>query len=256
MTNSKTIVFIHGLFMNPSSWGNWMNYYQNLGYTCYAPAFPFHEGNPSVLRNEISSELPKVTIGDVVKHYLEFIDSLSEKPILIGHSVGGFIVQKLIELEKGSLGVCIDAAPPAGIFTFKWGFWSANLPVINPFKGNSAFVPTVEWFQKAFCNTMNMDETKKVYDAYVVPESRNIPRSMLSDPFGKIDFHKAHAPLLFISGEKDSIIPYSLNVSNVKAYQDKSSIREHKIFEGRTHYICGQEGWEDVADYVAKWIEE
>lgn len=256
MSYAKTIVFIHGLFMNPSSWGNWMSYYQNLGYTCYAPAFPFHDGKPINLRTDISPELSKVTISDVVKSYLEFINMLPEKPILIGHSIGGYVVQKLIELEKGIKGVCIDSVAPAGVFTFKWSFWRANLPVINPFKGDTVFVPSIEWFQKAFCNTMTMQETKKVYDAFVVPESRNIPRSMLNDSYGKIDFHKTHAPLLFISGEKDSIIPYSLNISNIKAYQNKSSIREHKIFEGRTHYICGQEGWEEVAAFVAKWIEE
>jgi pimeloyl-ACP methyl ester carboxylesterase len=254
MTNSKTIVFIHGLFMNPSSWGNWIEYFQNLGYTCYAPAFPYHDGRPANLRNDINPELNKVTISDVVKSYVEFIDTLPEMPILVGHSVGGFIVQKLIELEKGIKGVCIDAAPPAGVFTFKWSFWRANLPVINPFKGNSAFVPSVQWFQKAFCNTMSLEETKKIYDLYVVPESRNIPRSMLNDPYGKIDFDKAHAPLLFISGEKDSIIPYTLNISNIKAYNDTKSIREHKIFAGRTHYICGQEGWEEVANFAAKWL--
>jgi pimeloyl-ACP methyl ester carboxylesterase len=255
MTESRTIVFIHGLFMNPKSWANWIVYFESKGFKCYAPAYPYHDGRPDDLRNDISIDLPKLSIGDVVKSYVEFIDTLPEKPILIGHSVGGFITQKLIELNKGEQGICIDSAPPNGIFTFKWSFWRANLPVINPFKGNSAFIPSVSWFRDAFCNTMSIAETIAIYNDYVVPESRNIPRSMLNDPYGKIDFNKPHNPLLFISGEKDNIIPASLNVSNLNAYNDKHSVRDYKKFENRTHYICGQKDWEEVASFVLEWIK-
>jgi pimeloyl-ACP methyl ester carboxylesterase len=254
MNKSKTIVFIHGLFMNPKSWENWIGYFEAKGYKCYAPAYPYHDGKPNDLRNDISNELTKLSISDVVKSYEEFIDTLPQKPILIGHSVGGFITQKLIELNKGVLGICIDSAPPNGIFTFKWSFWRANLPVINPFKGNSPFKPSVNWFHDAFCNTMTIAETIAIYNEYVVPESRNIPRSMLNDPYGKINFNLPHHPLLFISGEKDNIIPTSLNVSNLKAYNDRNSVRDFKTFPNRTHYICGQKGWEEVAEFVQDWI--
>ena len=254
MIESKTIVFIHGLFMNPKSWANWVVYFEAKGYTCYAPAFPYHEGNPLDLRNDINSFLPKLTIGDVVKSYEEFIDTLPEKPIIIGHSVGGFITQKLLELNKAAAGICIDSAPPAGVFTFKWSFWRANLPVINPFKGNSVFVPSVEWFHNAFCNTMSMEETIAIYKEYVVPESRNIPRSMLNDPYGKINFNKHFNPMLFISGAKDNIIPPTLNLSNLRAYNDKNSIRDYKKFPNRTHFICGQNDWQEVASFVLEWV--
>ena len=254
MTKSKTIVLVHGLFMNPTSWEPWIKYLEAKGYKCYAPAFPYHEGKPSDLRKDINSLLPKVTISDVIKSYTSFIDSLPEKPIIIGHSVGGFITQKLIELDKGVAGICIDAAPPAGINTFKWSFWKANLPVINPFKGKSVFVPTLKWYQYAFCNTMTMEETQVEYDKFVVPESRSIPRSMLLDSYGKINFKKPHQPLLFIAGEKDNIIPSSLNMKNFNAYKDKDSIKEFKEFAGRTHFICGQKYWEEVADYINSWV--
>jgi pimeloyl-ACP methyl ester carboxylesterase len=240
MTESKTIVFIHGLFMNPTGWEPWIKYFTLKGYTCYAPAFPHHEGKPGDLRRNIHPQLPETAISDVVKSLVRFIDGLPEKPILIGHSVGGFVTQKLMELGKGVAGICIDSAPPAGIMTWKWSFWKANLPVINPFQGNSPFLPSVEWFQHAFCNTMTMEETQKVYDQFVVPESRTIPRSMLTDSYGKINFRKPHSPLLFIAGEQDNIIPASLNLTNFKAYKDKNSIRQFKEFAGRTHFICGQ----------------
>lgn len=250
---SKTIVFIHGLFMNPKSWGPWMNFFEAKGYSCYAPPYPFHEGEPSELRKNINPDLGKLTFGKVINSLASFIDKLPEKPILIGHSMGGLAVQKLIELNKGAAGICIDAAPPKGIFIFKWSFLKANIPTINPLKGNSVCMPDVKWFHYAFCNTMTLEQTQVEYDKFVCPESRNIPRSSTKDD-GKIDFKKPHAPLLIIAGEKDNIIPSALNRKNFNAYKDKNSVIDFKEFPDRTHYICGQKNWEEVAGYIAEWV--
>jgi pimeloyl-ACP methyl ester carboxylesterase len=254
MTNqSNTLVFIHGLFMNPASWASWIKFYEAKGYTCYAPPYPYHEGNPAYLRNNIDPNLGKLTFAQVVESLSVFIDKLPEKPILIGHSMGGLAVQKLLSLNKGAAGICIDPAPPKGIFSFKWSFLKANLPTINPLKGNSVCLPTLKWFHYAFCNTMTIEETQIEYNKFVVPESRNIPRSSTKND-GKIDFKKPHNPLLIIAGEKDTIIPASLNKKNFEAYTDKNSKTDFKEFAGRTHYICGQQNWEEVADYISEWI--
>jgi esterase/lipase len=157
-------------------------------------------------------------------------------------------------MNKGVAGICIDPAPPKGIISFKWSFLKANLPTVNPFKGNSVCIPTVKWFHYAFCNTMTLTQTKIEYNIFVVPESRNIARSSTKTD-GKIDFRKPHLPLLIIAGEKDHIIPASLNKKNFIAYKDKTSKTDFKEFQGRTHYICGQENWEEVADYIYNWIE-
>ena len=250
---SKTIVFIHGLFMNPVSWDPWMKYFELKGYECHAPAYPFHEGNPAALRKNIYHDLGKTTFGQVIEGLSGFIDKLPERPILIGHSMGGLAVQKLIEMNKGVAGICIDPAPPSGIFSFKWSFLKANLPTINPLKGNSVCLPGVKWYQYAFCNTMTIAETEIEYNKFVVPESRNIPRSSTKKD-GKIDFKKPRNPLLIIAGEKDHIIPSSLNRKNFEAYKDKNSTIDFKEFAGRTHYICGQKNWEEVASYSFNWI--
>ena len=252
--NSRTIVFIHGMFMNPKSWDAWVKYFQNEGYTCHAPAYPYHDGEPEKLRSNINPALGKLSFGEVVSSLSGFIVTLPEKPILIGHSMGGLAVQKLIEMEKGTAGICIDPAPPKGVFTLKWSFLKANLPTINPLKGDSPCLPDLDWFHYAFCNTMTMEETKIEYEKFVVPESRNIPRSSTGKD-GTIDFKKAHSPLLIIAGEKDNIIPHSLNRKNFEAYKDTNSKTDFKIFPERTHYICGQKGWEDVASYVHTWIK-
>jgi pimeloyl-ACP methyl ester carboxylesterase len=250
---SKTIVFIHGLFMNPASWENWIRFFEDKGYNCLAPAYAFHDGNPSYLRNNINPDLGKITFGQVIVSLAEFIDRLPEKPILIGHSMGGLAVQKLILMNKGVAGICIDPAPPKGIFSFKWSFLKANMPTINPFKGDSAFLPGIKWFNYAFCNTMTMEQTEIEYNKYVVPESRNIARSSTGKD-GEIDFSKPHNPLLIIAGEKDNIVPSTLNRKNYEAYKDKNSKIDFKEFPGRTHYICGQAKWEEVAGFSVDWI--
>lgn len=252
---SKTIVFIHGLFENPKSWIEWKKYFESKGYTCYTPAYPFHEGEPSELRKKINPQLGKLTFGNVIDSLSLFIDKLPEKPILIGHSMGGLAVQKLISMDKAVAGICIDAAPPKGIFSFKWSFLKANLPTINPFKGNSVCMPSVKWFQYAFCNLMSMDETAAEYEKFFVPESRNIPRSSTKKD-GYVDFKKPHNPLLFIAGGADHIIPPSLNKKNFDAYTDKNSKKTFKEFPARTHYICGQPNWQEVADYILEWIQK
>jgi pimeloyl-ACP methyl ester carboxylesterase len=254
VTNPKTIVFIHGLFQNPRSWVEWKSYFERHGYTCLTPAYPFHEGEPSKLRTNPNPALKKLMLGEVVSHVARSIEHLVNKPLLIGHSMGGLIVQKLISMDLGAAGVCIDSAPPAGIRSFKWSFIRANFPTVNPLQGNSICMPDVNWFHYAFCNTMSKEETKEAYNLFFVPESRNIPRSSVG-PQGKIDFSKSHKPLLFIAGEMDNIIPSSLNRENANAYSDRNSKVDFKEFPGRTHFICGQRDWIEVADYTKNWIE-
>lgn len=252
---SRTIVFIHGLFQNPTAWNKWKLYFEAQGYACHAPAYPFHEGDPSILRKQINPDLGKVTLGDVIVHLSEFVDQLPEKPILIGHSMGGLAVQLLLAKGKGVAGVAIDSAPPKGIVALSWSLLKANLPVLNPLKGNSVFEPSLDWFHYAFCNTSTREEAQQLFDASVVPESRNIPRSSTGND-GKIDFNQPHPPLLFIAGEKDNIVPAALNEKNYKAYANKTSRTALKVFPGRTHSICSQTGWEEVAEYAKNWLKE
>lgn len=254
MINSKTIVFIHGLHENAHTWKDWMLFYENLGYLCYAPDYPYHEGIPAILRQYPNKQLANTRLKDVIAHYVEFINQLEDQcPILIGHSMGGLIVQKLIQEQKGAVGICITSASPKGILTFQWCFVKSNLGVVNPFKGNQLYCGSREWFHYAICNTLTRQESDEIYEKAVVPESRNIPRtSRLND--GKINFNKPHKPLLFISAEKDHIIPIGLTIKNFKAYKDKHSITDFKAFKGKSHSICVQSGWEEVAQYIQNWI--
>ena len=252
---TKTLVFIHGLFVNNKSWEQWKTYFEKLGYTVYTPANPGHEGTPSELRNNIHPQLTKTGFKDVVDNVVKLIDTLPEKPIVVGHSLAGLVVQKLIELDKVAAGVSIDGAPPKNIFaplsTLKIVF-----PVVNFFKGSSAYVGSKEWYHKAFFNNYTKTESDKFYNEIAVPESRKIARDTVFNSFAKIDLKKPHQPLLFIGGEKDNIFPASFTAKIASSYKDKNSKVDIKLFEGRSHFIAGEKGWEEVAQYVQQWIEK
>jgi pimeloyl-ACP methyl ester carboxylesterase len=250
---SLDIVFVHGMFMNPKSWGDWSKFFTAKGHRCHAPAWPFHEGEPSALRASVPEGLGKLTLGEVVDALGKHVGGLGSKPVVVGHSMGGLITQRLVAQGRARAGVCIDSAPPKGVFTLSLSFLKSNLPVVNPLAGDAPYVMPPEHFHYTFCNTMTPDQSRAVYDAYAVPESRNVARGPTTDD-GAIDFAKPHAPLLFIAGERDNIVPAALNRKNHAAYTDAGSRHDFKEFPGRTHWICGQEGWEEVATFVAEWI--
>ncbi len=252
---TKTIVLIHGMFMTPLCWEKWIPYYEAKGYRVIAPAWPGREQPVEALRkNHPDSALAKLNLGDVVDHMMRVFKSLDEKPVIIGHSMGGLVVQLLLQRDLALAGVAIDPAPPAGVFTTAWSFVKSNFPAINPFMLSQPVEMSFKHFQYAFVNTLSEAEQSAAYDRYVVPESRGVPTSSLGAA-GKVDFKKAHPPLLITAGEKDHIIPTSLNRSNYKKYQG-SSVTDFKEFEGRDHFIIGEKGWEEVADYSLAWLEK
>lgn len=252
---TKTIVLIHGLFVNNTSWKEWKTYFENQGYTVHTPSNPGHEGNPIELKKNIPSELKTVSFEETLNNLIRFIDTLPEKPIVVGHSFGGLLVQKLIELDKAVAGVSIDGAPPKNVMaplsTIKI-VW----PVFNFFKGNSPYLGTKDWYHRAFFNNYSREESDKLYETVAAPESRRLARDPLLKSIGNIDFKKAHNPLLFIGGANDAIFPADFTAKIAGSYQDKNSILDLKIFEGRSHFICGEKGWEEVADYIAGWISK
>lgn len=252
---TKTIVLIHGLFVNNTSWSQWKTYFEAKGYTVYTPANPGHQGEPEELRKNIHPQLTKTGFEDVVNNIVTFINTLPEKPIVVGHSLAGLVVQKLIELDKAVAGISIDGAPPKNILA-PLATIKMVLPVVNIFKGNSPYMGTREWYHKAFFNNYSRQESDKLYDIIAVPESRKIAFDTLLKSFAKIDLKKAHQPLLFIGGENDAIFSSKFTKKIAGSYKDKNSIVDFKEFAGRSHFICGEKGWEEVADYVLQWIEK
>src|ERR1700761_8284004 len=240
----NTIVFIHGMFQNPKSWEKWIAYFNEKRYNCIAPAWPLHDGNPADLRNHPPAGLGDLHLQTIVDEMERVVSSLPEKPIVIGHSVGGLVTQLLTQKGLVDTGVPISSVAPNAMLAFDWGFMKNSALIANPFKGNEPFEMDLESFHGSFCNTMSMEATEKAYNETATHDSRNVLRDCMGEA-GQIDTELPHAPLLFIGGVEDQIIPYELNERNAEAYSDEVSISEFKAFEDRGHWICGQAGWEE-----------
>jgi pimeloyl-ACP methyl ester carboxylesterase len=253
--SAKTIIFIHGMYMNNVCWEHWIEHFQDKGYKCLAPAWPGRDQPIDLLRSRHpDSKLGELTLSSVVELFTKTINALDEKPILIGHSMGGLIVQLLLQNDLAIAGVAIDTAPPMGVFSAKWSFLKSNWAHITPFiSQNKPIAMTFERFQYTFVNTMPLSDQKAAFEKYVVPESRRVPRESLT---ARIDFSKPHPPLLLIAGGADHIIPASLNKSNFIKYKRSPSITAFKEFPGRVHFTIGQYGWEDVATYTLSWLKD
>ena len=240
--------------MNPKAWGKWATFFTERGYTCHTPAWPYHEGEPADLRQSPDAAWGDLSLEAVYQTMSSFIATLSEKPIVIGHSMGGLVAQRLLNEGKAAAAVPICTVAPNGMITFDWDYATAMAKILNPLAGNSLFEMDVESFQATFCNNMTMEETQAAWQQFVVNESRVVARTSIGSA-GKVDLDKPHNPLLFIAGEEDVLMPASLSEKNYNAYTDDGSSRELRTFPNRTHFICGQTGWEEVATFIADWME-
>ena len=254
MRKSKTIVLIHGNFVNNTSWTNWKKYLEQKGYVVHTPANPGHDGNPADLRVKVHPALTKTGFIDVVQNVSALIDTLPEKPLVIGHSLAGMATQKLVEMAKAVAAVSIGGAPPKNVFP-PFSTIKVVLPAFGFFSSKDYFMGTRAWYDNAFFNTLPESERAKAFDAIAVPESYKVSRQLVLNPFANIDFKKPHAPLLFIGGGKDNIFPPSLTRTIAGKYSDKDSRIDLKVFEDKSHYICGEPGWEKIADHIVGWYE-
>lgn len=253
---SKTILFVTGAFVSNNCWDDWKFYFEQKGYTTIAPAWPHKDAPAEVLRNRHPEQaIGAIHLNHLVDYFEQVIESLSEPPILVGHSMGGLIVQLLLQRNLGAAGVAIHSVPPQGVMTFKFSFFRSTFKPLGFF--SSAKVPHLmslsEW-KYAITNGMALEDQKDSYHRYATPESKVLLRDTLTSA-AKVDFKKPHNPLLFISGSTDHIMPASLNYSNYKKYKDKNSVTAYKDFPGRNHFVLGQPTWREDAAYILKWLE-
>ena len=254
-----TVVLIHGLWMTALSWEHWVERYEARGLKVIARSWPGMEGDVDALRADTSA-FDNVGIEDVLEHYAEIIEALDSPPIIMGHSFGGAFTQILLDRGLGAAGVAIDSAPLKGMLALPASTLKAGFPVLkNPANRHRAVALTPEEFHYSFTNTLTEEQSGPIYDRYAVPgPGRVLFQGALANfnphAAASVDFkNDARAPLLLIAGGADNVAPASLNESNFKHYKSDVAVTEFKVFEGRSHYTLGQEGWEEVADFALDW---
>lgn len=253
----KTIVFITGAFVSHKVWDGWKAYFETKGYTTIAPPWPFKDAGVQELRNRQpnDTELAKLRLEDLTGHYSKIIAALPEKPILIGHSLGGLITQILINRDLAAVGIAIHSVPPKGVFSFEWSFlksvWKPLGFLSSP---NKTHLMSLKEWKYAFTNGMDEKEQLISYETYCIPESKRVLRDGLGN-MAKVDFEKHHAPLLFVTGTTDHIVPNSLNYENYMKYNRTHSVTDYKEFTGKNHYVLGLPTWHDEADYIISWLD-
>ncbi|MFD5570020.1 alpha/beta hydrolase [Streptomyces cadmiisoli] len=257
-----TVVLIHGLWMTPRSWEKWTQHYRAQGYDVIAPAWPGLDGEVEDLRRDPSG-IAGVGLQEVVDHYARIIRGLDDAPFIMGHSFGGTVTQILLDRGLGRAGVAIDSAPVKGVLPLPYSTLKSAWPILgNPANKNKAIALTPRQFHYAFANTLSADESAAAYERYHVPGSARVmfqgafanfnPRAVT-----KIDFTNGRrAPLLFIAGEADHITPPKVNEANWRLYRKSTAVTDFHRFPGRSHFIVGQQGWEEVADYALAWATE
>jgi pimeloyl-ACP methyl ester carboxylesterase len=258
-----TIVLIHGLWVTPRSWEKWVEHYEGKGYRVLTPAYPGLEVEVEAL-NEDPSPIEALTIPRVVEHYEGIIGELDKPPIIMGHSMGGLIVQILLDHGYGAAGVAIDSAAPEGVRRVPLAQTRAAFPVLrNPANRHKAVGFTPEQFHYGFANTLSREDSDKVYERYHVPAPGSFIWAAVLANFtpghqeGYVNYQNdERAPLLLIAGGEDHLQPAAVSESNFKHYRHSSATTDYKKFEGRSHYTMGQDGWEEVADYALEWAEE
>ncbi|MEU1288244.1 alpha/beta hydrolase [Kitasatospora sp. NPDC005856] len=260
---ADTVVLIHGLWMTPLSWEHWVTRYEQRGLKVITPGYPGIEPGPEgveALRRD-PSPLAGMGVREVFDHLAEVIGALDTKPIIMGHSFGGAFVQLLLDAGHGAAGVSIDGAAVKGVLALPFSEIKATFPVLhNPANKSRAVPITEKEFHYAFTNNLSTEESKAVYDRYAVPVSGRILfqggfANLTPNAATAYDFGNDHrAPLLFVSGGHDHILPPAVQRENYeKNAKHSRAITAYKLFDGRSHYTCGEDGWEAVADLALDW---
>ena len=255
------IVLIHGMWMTPHSWEQWIDHYADRGYQAIAPGWPGVTAPDEIRRDP--SPLRGLGIKECVDHYEQVVRSLDQPPIIIGHSFGGLFTQLLLDRGLGVAGVAIGTAPPKGVVVLPPSTLRAALPGLkNPLNRNGLAPLTPKQFRWRFTNTLSLAESTAIYrEQYIPGTNRAFFQAALANMVpgspAAVNFRNpARPPLLLLAAGKDNISPPALNRSVLKLQRRAPSATDLKEYSGRTHFTAGMDGWEDVADDALNWALE
>jgi pimeloyl-ACP methyl ester carboxylesterase len=259
MSTPDTVVLIHGFWVTPRSWVDWITRYERKGFRVLAPAYPGFEVEVEALRAD-PRPIAETTLPKIVAHLESVIGDLPAAPILMGHSAGGLLVQLLLDRRHGAAGVAINSAPTEGVKVVPVSQIRSTFAVFRrPGNRHRAIGFSFEQWRYAFTNTFPEDEARRLYERLHIPAPGSVIWGNLfagvqpghQDTW--VDYDNDHrAPLLFLSGTEDHLMPPSVQRANLRHYRS-DTVTELKEFEGRAHLMPLQEGWEEVADHALDW---
>jgi pimeloyl-ACP methyl ester carboxylesterase len=262
MSAPDTIVLVHGFWVTPRSWENWITHYERRGFTVLAPAYPGFEVEVEAL-NADPTPIAELTVPKIIEHVTSVIEQLPAPPIIIGHSAGGAFTQILLDHGLGAAGVALNSAPTEGVRVVPLSQLKSTFPVFkSPANRHKAVGLSFEQWRYAFTNTFGEEESRALYERYHVPASGAIVWGGVLANFQPghqdtwVDYsNDDRAPLLFVSGSEDHIMPPAIQQSNAKHYTS-NTVTEIEEYEGYAHLLPAQKGWEEIADHVLDWALE
>lgn len=257
----RPVVFVHGLWLLPSSWDGWRKLFEENGYTTLAPGWPDDPrtrqeayANPSVFAGK--------DVQTVTDHYLAVMSGLRQKPVVIGHSFGGLIVQKIANEGAAVATIAIDNAPIKGVLPLPFSALKSGFPVLkNPANRKKAITLTFEQFKYGWGNNLSEAENRQLYDTYHVPASgmplfqAGLANFSFSEAC-KVDVKNPNrGPLLIISGTKDTTAPKAFTYGSYKKQLNNPETTEYVEVEDRGHSLVIDHGWPGVADEALKFAK-
>jgi pimeloyl-ACP methyl ester carboxylesterase len=261
-SGNTPVVFIHGLWLLPSSWDRWADVFQQQGYAPLTPGWP---DDPETV--EEAKAKPEVfagkSVGQVADHFADVIGRLSNKPAVIGHSFGGLLTQIVAGRGLAKVSVAIDPAPFRGVLPLPISALRASSPVLhNPANRGRAVPLTYEQFRYAFANAVDEDQAKELYQTYAVPASGEPLFQAASanlNPWteAKVDTkNPKRGPMLIISGEKDHTVPWAIANASFKRQKKNKSVTEIVEMKDRGHALTIDGGWREVADTALAFVQK
>ncbi|MEV6442590.1 alpha/beta fold hydrolase [Amycolatopsis sp. NPDC051716] len=256
------VVFIHGLWLHATSWTPWIDHFRAAGYAPVAPGWP-HEPETVELARENPDAVADTGIDDATGHFASIIAGLERPPVIIGHSFGGLITEKLLGQGIGLAGVAIDPAQIKGVLPLPLAQLRAGLPALgNPANLHRSVSLTEKEFRFGFGNALTDEESSALYRRWTIPSPARplfqaaaanfVLHSQAAVDTGRAD----RGPLLLVSGTADHTVPDVVTRSTFKQYRDSTAVTELKQFEGRGHSLTIDSGWREVADAVLGWLRE
>ena len=260
-TGLTPVVFIHGLWLLPSSWDRWAAVFEDAGYTTVRPGWP--DDPETVAEAKAHPEVfAHKSVGQVAEHYSEAIGQLKKKPAVIGHSFGGLLAQIVAGRGLSAATVAIDPGPFRGVLPLPISSLKSASPVLgNPANRGRAVALTFEQFKYGWANALGEDEAKDLYETYHVPAS-GVPLFQAAlgnlNPWteAKVDTKNPdRGPLLFISGEKDNTVPWAITNASYKQQKGNKAVTEIVEMPNRGHALVIDSGWREVADTALAFVK-